>query len=373
MVHVDRERLALLTLTLVPGVGPVALRALRTHFGSATAALAAAPSGWPSLAVRADLPRLAAAVDAHAGEREVERAARVGVTLIGDHEPAFPDHWRTFPDLPPLLYVRGAWSEHVTPWPPRAVAVVGSRRADAAACAFAFDLAAALARAGVVVVSGLAYGIDAAAHRGALSAGAGAAPTIAVLAGGVDRPGPAGNVPLARAIVRAGGALVGEVALGSVPGTGDFPRRNRLIAALARSVVIVAAAAASGAHRTAGHAAAYGRDVFVVPASPWDEAYAGNLALLRDGATPLCGLDGAVAALGWPDAPRPPDDAACGSVVDVPPEVRWLWDALTRVPTPLEALVERGGRGVGATLAALEGLVQAGLCAADGARRYRRR
>jgi len=222
------------------------------------------------------------------------------------------------------------------------------------------------------VVSGLAYGIDAAAHRGALSAGPGAAPTIAVLASGVDRPGPAGNVPLARAIVRAGGALVGEAALGSVPGKGDFPRRNRLVAALVRAVVIVAAAAASGAHRTAGHAAAYGRDVFVVPARPWDEAYAGNVALLRDGATPLCGLDGAVDALGFPDAAPGEDADARGGTV-VPTGLRWMWDELTSVPTPLEALVERGGRGVGATLVTLEGLVQAGLCAVDGARRYRRR
>ncbi len=371
-MHPDRERLALLTLTLVPGVGPVAVRALRTHFGSAQAALAAAPSGWPSLSARGGLPRLAAAVDTLAGAREAERAERVGVRLIGDHEPCFPDHWGAFPDLPPLLYVRGAWTEHVTKWPPRAVALVGSRRADAAACAFAFDLAAALARAGVVVVSGLAYGIDAAAHRGALSAGPGAAPTIAVLASGVDRPGPAGNVPLARALVRSGGALVGEAALGSVPGKGDFPRRNRLVAALARSVVIVAAGASSGAHRTAGHAAAYGRDVFVVPARPWDDAYAGNVALLRDGAFPLCGLDGAVAALGFPDAAARDDGAVTGRAA-APPELRWLWDALTSVPTPLETLVERGGRGVGATLAALEGLVQQGLCAVDGARRYRRR
>jgi hypothetical protein len=92
---------------------------------------------------------------------------------------------------------------------------------------------------------------------------------------------------------------------------------------------------------------------------------------LRDGASPLCGLEGAVAALGFQDA-APRADAESGRAA-APQELRWLWDALTSVPTPLEALVERGGRGVGATLAALEALVQIGLCAADGARRYRRR
>ena len=311
-------------------------------------------------------------VDAAAGVREAARAARVGATLLTDHDAAFPAHWSVFGDLPPLLYVRGAWPRELTPWPPEAIAVVGSRRADAAACAFAFDLAAAAARAGVSVVSGLAYGIDAAAHRGALSVGAGAAPTVAVVARGVDRPGPAGNRTLARAIIASGGALVAEAPLGSSPRKGDFPRRNRLIAALARAVVVVAAGAASGAHRTAGHAAAYGRDVFAVAARPWDEAYAGNLALLRDGAAPVYGLDDALQALGIGPAPGA-TDALAGDVARIPDDLRWLWTLLTPTPEPVETLVERGGRGVGATLAGLEALVDARLCSVDGARRYRRR
>ena len=298
--------------------------------------------------------------------------ARIGGTLLSDEDAAFPAHWTVFADLPPLLYVRGRWPHQLTPWPPAAIAIVGSRRADAAACAFAFDLAAAAARAGVTVVSGLAYGIDAAAHRGALSAGARAAPTVAVVAGGVDRPGPAGNLALARSIVASGGAVVAEAPLGSSPSKGDFPRRNRLIAALARAVVVVAAGAASGAHRTAGHAAAYGRDVFVVAARPWDEAYAGNLALLRDGALPVYGLEDALQALAIAASPTAVASPG-GDRPHVPDRLHWLWTLLSSTPEPVETLVERGGRGVGATLAGLEALVDARLCSVDGARRYRRR
>lgn len=369
----DSERLALLALWLTPGLGPHRVRALRARYGSARHALDAILSDGSGGAARATVPGVPRIVaDAAAGAREATRAARVGATLLTDHDHAFPAHWGVFPDLPPLLYVRGVWPQQLTPWPPAAIAVIGSRRADAAACAFAFDLAAAAARARVTVVSGLAYGIDAAAHRGALSAGAGAGATVAVVASGVDRPGPAGNLALARSILTSGGALIAEAPLGSSPSKGDFPRRNRLIAALSRAVVVVAAGTASGAHRTAGHAAAYGRDVFVVPARPWDETYAGNLALLRDGASPVYGVEDALQALGIrtsPGSTDAPDDPAA----TVPSGLRWLWTLLSATPEPVEALVERGGRGVGATLAGLETLVAAQLCSVDGARRYRRR
>lgn len=360
------ESLALLTLTRVPGLGPQRVRRLRAAFGSALAALGAGVDAWRAVLdgwTPRSVPDLAGA------ERERDRLRRLGATLLTDLEgPPFPSHWAAFDDLPVVLYVRGRWPERLASWPPAAVAVVGSRRADAAALAFAEGLGRVLASAGVVVVSGLAYGIDAAAHRGALSAGPGAAPTVAVLAGGVDRPGPSGNVALAREILASGGALVSETPIGSAPARGSFPRRNRLVAALARSVAVVSAAAASGAHLTAGHAARYGRDVFVVPARPWDDAYAGNLALLRDGATALCSLEEGPALLaGVEAAPARRDGAA------VPARLAWAWALLGRAPAPLDVLVERSGRTVGETLVALELLVAEGLATVDAGRRYGRR
>lgn len=389
---VDDELLALLTLSLVAGLGPKRVRRLRQRHGSARAAVAAAPAGWGGARLRRDPATLAAAVDPRAGAREAERVSRVGGWLLSDADPRFPRHWSSFDELPPLLYVRGSWPPELASWPPAAVAVVGSRRADAAASAFAFDLGRELARSGAVVVSGLAFGIDAAAHRGALGAGPGAAPTVAVVASGIDRPGPRGNVPLARAIIAAGGALLGEAPVGYEPGRGDFPRRNRLVAALARAVVVVAAAEASGAHCTAGHALSYGRDVLVCPARPWDHDFAGNLALLRDGAMPLCSVAEAPGLLGLPgpgvSTPTVPDAIAAtpaagaaaaatspgrgGVDPRVPAGLEWAWQALRTAPEPLETLLERSGRGVRDTLVGFERLVAAGLCEVDGARRYRR-
>ena len=372
---VDEEQRALLTLSLVPGLGPARLRALRSLHGSASAAVAAAERGWPRALRGCDAAALAAAVDPAAGAREAERLARLGAWLISDADPGFPPSWRSFDELPPLLYGRGSWPEGLAGWPPSAVAVVGSRRASAAATAFAYDLGRALARAGAVVVSGLAFGIDAAAHQGALDAGPGAAPTLAVVASGVDRPGPAANVPLARAILARGGALLSEAPIGYAPGRGDFARRNRLVAALVRAVVVVAAGAASGAHLTAGHAGTYGRDVLVCPASPWDDELAGNLALLRDGAVPLCSVAEAPASLGFTAANTPLalDPPPGGAHTGIPVELEWVWEALAPTPAALEELLARTGRSVADTLVGLERLVAAGACAVDGARRYRRR
>ncbi len=372
---IDDEQLALLTLNLVTGLGPARVRTLRSHHGSARAAVAAAARGWPSLLRGCDAAALAAAVDAAAGAREAERLARVGAWLISDADPGFPPSWRSFDELPPLLYGRGRWPEGLAAWPPAAVAVVGSRRASPAATAFAYDLGRTLAQAGAVVVSGMAFGIDAAAHQGAIDAGPGAAPTLAVVASGVDRPGPAANAPLARAILARGGALLSEAPIGYAPGRGDFPRRNRLVAALVRAVVVVAAGVASGAHLTAGHAGTYGRDVLVCPASPWDDELAGNLALLRDGAAPLCSVAEAPAALGFTvaSAPLAPDAPRGGTHAGVPVELQWVWEALAPTPAGLEELLARTGRSVADTLVGLERLVAAGACAVDGARRYRRR
>ncbi len=366
----EDELLALLALTLVPGLGSASVRALRERHGSAVGALAAAPEGWSGLPCRRVASELAGNADLRAAQRELERAARIGAWLLHDGDPRYPEHWRSFSELPPLLYVRGAWPDGLQSWPPAAVAVVGSRRASTAAVTFSFDLGNALARAGAVVVSGLAYGVDAAAHEGALAAASAGAPALAVVASGVDRPGPAGNAPLARAILAAGGAVLSEAPIGHTPARGDFPRRNRLVAALARAVVVVAAGEASGAHLTAGHAARFGRDVFVCPAHPWDEHMAGNLALLRDGAAPLCSVAEAPTLLGFSGGPH--EGAHDALPARVPSELVWAWEALSGSPLVLDELVARSNRGVAETLVALERLVALGACEVDGSRRYRR-
>ena len=226
---------------------------------------------------------------------ELARAREVGLELLLQGSPRFPPLLLEISDPPILLYLRG----HLPEGP--FVSVVGSRRATPRGREVARRFSAALARAGAVVVSGLAYGIDAAAHAGALDAGAG---TVAVLASGLDRPGPAGNRRLARRILRQGGAWLSEQPPGTSPRTYHFPDRNRLISGLSRATLIVEARERSGSLWTARHAADQGRDVLVVPGPVDTDACRGSNRLLVDGAIAVIDEDDTVAAalgrLGWP-------------------------------------------------------------------------
>jgi DNA processing protein len=198
-----------------------------------------------------------------------------GVRAIGIEAPGYPEGLRDLPDPPPALFVRGE-----LPARPRAVAIVGSRAATAYGLAVAHALAADLARLGAVVVSGLARGIDAAAHRGALDAeGA----SVAVLPGGLDAVTPPGHAALADALLAHGG-LVTEWPSGPPPRPALFVRRNRLIAALASAVVVVEAAESSGALSTAAVARRLGRALFAVPGDVDRPTSRGCHALLRAGA-----------------------------------------------------------------------------------------
>ena len=209
--------------------------------------------------------------------------------------PEFPALLREIPQPPALLYVQGA-----LPPEPR-LAIVGGRRASARGREVARALAAAATRAGVGVVSGLAYGIDAAAHEGALEAGG--ASTI-VLASGIDRPSPAGNVALARRSLRAGGAWISEHGPGEPALPYRFPQRNRLISGLSRATLIVEAQEASGSLWTARHALEQGRDVLVVPGPVDTELCRGSNRLLREGASPILDAQDLLHALGLPEAAR---------------------------------------------------------------------
>jgi DNA processing protein len=208
-------------------------------------------------------------------ERELKAATAFGVTLVALGEPDYPRRLQMIDDAPPLLAVRGRTEAFDLPM----VAIVGARNASAAGMRFADRLARDLGAAGFAVVSGLARGIDAAAHRGSLATG-----TIAVLAGGHDRVYPPEHHELADAILT-NGALISEMPLGWEPRARDFPRRNRLISGLAAGIVVVEAAKRSGSLITARFALEQGREVFAVPGSPLDPRAEGSNDLIKQGAT----------------------------------------------------------------------------------------
>lgn len=295
------ERLARLRLARTRGIGPVAAGELLARFGSAVAALEA----LPRLSARAGRPILPA--DERAARREMEEAGRIGARFIFRGEPAYPASLAELPDAPVALACLGA----LPPTGRRMVAIVGARNASANGMRFASMLAADLAASGLVVVSGLARGIDAAAHEGA---GPGA--TIAVQAGGADIPYPSENARLHAAIVAGGGCVASERPLGARPMAHHFPQRNRIVSGLCEAVVVVEATQRSGSLITARLGLEQGRDVLAVPGFPLDPRAAGPNSLLRDGAAPVLGAEDVLAALGrHAPATRPPDD-----VSPTPPE-----------------------------------------------------
>jgi DNA processing protein len=266
----NEERLDWLRLIRSEHVGPRTFRVLIEHCGSARAALAA----LPDLARRGGAPRPGRICSREQAEREVDAARELGVTFIALGEPAYPPPLAAIPDPPPLIAVQGNLPVLARP----AVAIVGSRNASVAGIRFAERLARDIGSAGYAVVSGLARGIDAAAHRASLATG-----TIAVLAGGNDRIYPEQNIGLAEEILR-DGVTLSEMPLGWEPRARDFPRRNRLISGLALGIVLVEAAARSGSLITARLALEQGREVFAVPGSPLDPRAEGTNRLLKDGA-----------------------------------------------------------------------------------------
>jgi DNA processing protein len=269
----DRQRRHWLRLIRTERVGPVTFKSLVNRFGSAEAALLA-------------LPRLAAEGGQLSGMRipdeaeidaELERAAAAGARFLALGEPGYPPVLARSDGAPPLLAVSGDVAALNRP----AVGIVGSRNASANGMAFARRLAGELGEAGLVVVSGLARGIDRAAHEGGAATGG----TVAVLAGGIDRPYPPQNLDLWSKLAHTpGNCLVSTMPFGHEPQARDFPRRNGLIAALSIAVIIVEAAEKSGSLGTARMAADIGRLVFAVPGHPNDPRSAGTNGLIREGA-----------------------------------------------------------------------------------------
>lgn len=280
----DRQRISWLRLIRSDNIGPATFRDLINHFGTAETALAMLPElsrrGGSTRAIRI-------ATEAEA-EQELETAARFGARFLGIGEPDYPSALRQIDGAPPLLAVKGDLSAASLP----AVGVVGSRNASISGAKFAALMARDIGRAGYAIISGLARGIDTAAHRASLETG-----TIAAMAGGLDRPYPPENIDLLREIWDGRGLAISEMPFGWDARARDFPRRNRLIAGVALGVVVVEAAARSGSLITARLAGDFGRLVFAVPGSPLDPRCEGTNGLLKDGATVTTRSDDVLQAL----------------------------------------------------------------------------
>ena len=267
----DTERLNRLRLIRSDNIGPRTFRALLRHCGDAAIAL----ERLPELARRGGGARSGRICSEQDARAELDACKKLSVQLVAPGEDGYPPRLAMIDDAPPLLAVRGRLEALMRPM----IAIVGSRNASGAGLKFAQSLAHDLAAAGFVVISGLARGIDQAAHRASLAGG-----TVAVLAGGQDRIYPAEHEELLLALLETG-AAISEMPLGHVARAHDFPRRNRLISGASLGVVVVEAAQRSGSLITARMANEQGREVFAVPGSPIDPRAAGANDLIKQGAT----------------------------------------------------------------------------------------
>ncbi len=274
----DQQRLAWLRLIRSENVGGATFRDLLNHFGSSQAALEA----LPELSRRGGSRRPIRVCSQDEAHRELEAIAAAGARLCAMGEAGYPPLLVHVDAPPPLLTVIGDDPVMARP----AIAIVGSRNCSISGRKFAAKVARDLGEAGYTIVSGLARGIDAAAHEASCATG-----TVAVLAGGIDYIYPAENEPLFRALLDAGGAVISEMPIGWKVRPKDFPRRNRIISGAAFGVIVVEAAARSGSLYTARFANDQGRLVFAVPGSPLDPRSAGCNKLLRDGATLVTSAD----------------------------------------------------------------------------------
>ena len=348
------EAFARIRLLRSPNVGPVSYRQLLRRFGNAAAALAA----LPDLAARGGAPYRAASEERI--EEEVARVRKAGARYLFHDSPDYPALLGQSAVPPPILIVRGDAVIAARP----AVAIVGARNASAAAVKLARDFSASLAEAGFAVVSGLARGIDGAAHRGALAAGAGGGGTIAVIASGIDVAYPPDHAQLQEQVANEG-LLITEFAPGTEPLARHFPARNRIIAGLAAGTLVVEAAAKSGSLITARLAGEAGREVMAVPGSPLDARAHGCNQLIRDGAVLVQSADDVIELLSAFDGtPRsrfreaeagwtPFDD----DLADEPADIAGL---LTTAPVGIDELIRQSGESAAAVQLALLELELAG-------------
>jgi DNA processing protein len=288
----DIDLLDVLRLNLVPGLGPRTYQLLLERFGTPRGILAASVSQLQE--VHHVGPKLAMSLVTHgtqtAARDELARTTAAGVSLLVRGTADYPESLSRIPDPPTVLYCKGTLTEADG----LAIAVVGSRHCTNYGRQQAHRLAQALARTGITVVSGLARGIDAEAHRGALEAGG---RTIAVCATGLNTIYPPEHLELAEAVTKQG-CLLTESPMDQSPKSGLFPQRNRIISGMSLGVVLIEAGRGSGALHTARHAMEQNREVFAMPGRVDSDASLGCLDLIRDGATLIRDVDDVLSALG---------------------------------------------------------------------------
>lgn len=339
----DQQKLDHIRLARSRSIGPVAFQNLVEQFGTAADAIAALLDG----------PQSAKVCPPGVAEAELNASTKMGATLLCLGYAGYPERLAATPGAPPLLYYKGDATLFDRP----AAAMVGSRNASGGGLKLARSLAGDLGAAGLVIVSGLARGIDAAAHSAALDTG-----TIACLAGGLDVIYPQENRILYKDIL-ARGLLTSEMPPGTMPQARHFPRRNRIISGLSDGVIILEAAARSGSLITARFAAEQGRDLFAIPGSPLDPRSAGANQLLKDGAILVRSAQDVLDEL-RPAAPMLdlPQQAARRSAHEQKPEkrpdpVKQSGDLLTLLsPAPIhtDEIVGLSGRSADSIIAELQ-------------------
>lgn len=353
----EGERRSALRLARTPNVGPVTFAGLLRRFGSAAATLEAVPQlarrGGAGAPLKIPSPAEA--------DRELAAIAKLGGRLMVSTEADFPAGLAALDAPPPVLTVLG----HPALLTREIIAIVGARNASALGRKLAATLAGDLGTAGLVIASGMARGIDAAAHEGALDKG-----TVAVLAGGADMVYPPENAKLYERL-RAEGAVVSEMPLGQTPQARHFPRRNRIISGLSRGVVIVEAAEGSGSLITANYALEQGREIFAVPGSPLDPRAKGTNRLIRQGATLTEAVEDILTVMrpilghAFQEPPRPPrgpappaDPARLDAEADAIRDR--IIELLGPAPVEIDELVRQTGASPAAVLTVLLELELAG-------------
>lgn len=345
-----------MTLRFTPNLGPRRIEYLRQHFGSAAAALRANLTQLRDVngldaksAASIGLPKAAAEASA-----ELEKCRAAGVTLLGRGLAGYPAALESLGDPPAVLWVLGDLPE--LPVVPRSIGIVGTRAASHHALSLTRHIAADLARADVVIISGLARGIDTAAHTAAVEAGG---MSIGVLGSAVDHIYPTENVPLSRRLT-----LVSEYPLGTGPAQHNFPIRNRIIAALSAGSLVVEGERKSGSMITATHALECGRTVFAVPGRAGDPRASGPHKLLREGAVLTENAQDILDELNWGTAPAQ-------VLPDLPPEQLRVLRSLN-TPTTLDDIQANTGLALPELQTALVMLQLMGLVEEVGGRWGRR-
>lgn len=330
----DEERRDWLRLSRSENVGPSTFKTLLKRFRTAGEALRA----LPDLTRKGGLSRPPRIYGKEAAERDLANAAAIGARFIAMGEPDYPPLLREADTAPPLICAKG----DLTLLGKSGVAIVGARNASAIARKFTRQMAREIGGEGHVIVSGLARGIDTAAHEASLDTG-----TIAVVAGGIDVIYPPENAALHAAIAERG-VIVSEQVPGTEPKADFFPRRNRIISGIARALVVVEAAVRSGSLITARFASEQGRDVFAVPGSPLDPRCEGTNRLIRDGATILLSARDVIDQL--TDQPRSrqmsffePDPPPLLPRETDPAEAKRLLELLSPTPIDTDDLMRESG------------------------------